>query len=397
MFLALKHRILPTKPVASTLESWSSGCRFLTNLALEQILLGLSRPKDERIFTNSARQQKELTQLRKEHPWLKAIPRHIQDQCLVRVDEAWQRCFNGSAGRPKFKKKDNFISLTEFDYKGFRVEEDKLIFPKLAPIKMILHREIQGKPKTCTILKDAEHWYVIIVCEIDDSLIEPTTNESAIGIDRGTVNLTADSEGTLVSNPKFLKNTEKLLRRAQRRLSRKKKGSNRRKKAKRRVTRLHQRVRFQRADFLHKLSNAYAKSHGTVVLEDLKTKNMIRSNCAKAIADAGWGMFAWMLEYKLKRRGGRLLKVNPAYSSQTCSQCSNIDRASRSGILFHCTGCGFVEHADLNAAIVILNRADRSVLPVEGHLGVQTQGSGKEKLRRCRRKNNNKGTEYVSV
>jgi putative transposase len=392
MFLSFKNRILPIKPVVDTLMSWSSGCRFLSNLANEQYLLGLNRPKDERIFTNSARQQKELTDLRKEHFWLREIPRHVQDQCLVRIDEAWQRCFEGLSGKPKFKKKSEFVSLCEFDQKGFDIRGNYLHFPKLAPIKMILHRELRGKPKNCTILKDGEHWYAIIVCEIDDSTIEPTTNTSSVGIDRGTINLTADSEGTLVSNPKFLKNTQKLLTRAQRRLSRKKKGSNRQKKAQRRVTRLHQRVRFQRSDFLHKLSNAYAKSHGTVVIEKLQTKNMMRGNCAKAIADAGWGMFARMLEYKLKRRGGRLLKVHPAYSSQTCSQCGVVDRKSRSGILFHCTGCGFVEHADLNAAIVILSRRDPSALLVEGDPKLRTQGNEKAKLRRCRRKSSDKET-----
>jgi len=64
-----------------------------------------------------------------------------------------------------------------------------------------------------------------------------------------------------------------------------------------------------------------------------------------------------MLEYKLTERGGRLLFVPAPGSSQTCSTCGCIDPANRlSRDLFRCTACGHTEHADVNAARVILQR-----------------------------------------
>ena len=40
-------------------------------------------------------------------------------------------------------------------------------------------------------------------------------------------------------------------------------------------------------------------------------------------------MFATMLRYKLAERGGKLVSVDPAYTSQTCSKCHVTDKASR--------------------------------------------------------------------
>jgi putative transposase len=217
---------------------------------------------------------------------------------------------------------------------------------------------------------------------------------SCIGIDRGITAITADSEGTLVAGPRYLKKKEKLLARAQRKLSRKQKGSSRSRKLAKRISNIHRKVRSQRHDFLHRLSTTYAKSHGSVVIEKLETRNLVRGSCSKGISDSGWGKFAKLLSYKLTWREGQLIKVDAKGTSQTCSQCKHRDSKFRNGILFHCTGCGFIEHADINAAVVIKSRRGPSALPVEGHLEGQAQGSGKVKMRRNRRNNNKKDTSY---
>jgi putative transposase len=51
-----------------------------------------------------------------------------------------------------------------------------------------------------------------------------------------------------------------------------------------------------------------------------------------------------------------LVKVSPAYTSQTCFKCGNIDKNSRKGEKFNCVNCGYEIDADLNAAINIQNR-----------------------------------------
>jgi putative transposase len=231
-----------------------------------------------------------------------------------------------------------------------------------------MHRALEGKPKTCTLKRDGDQWFVSIVCELD--VAEPAPRAGpVVAIDRGVANFGATSDGDMIANPRHLERALKRLARAQRTVSRRKKGSKNREKAKVRVARIHRKVRRQRDHFLHVQSARIAKSHGVVVLEKLNVAGMmIRGRCARSIADAGWSRFAEMLRCKLAWSGGSLVEVPAAYSSQTCSECGAVDAKSRrSQSSFACTSCGFLDHADLNAAKVLLARANRSsALPVDG-------------------------------
>ena len=61
-----------------------------------------------------------------------------------------------------------------------------------------------------------------------------------------------------------------------------------------------------------------------------------------------------MIEYKADRLGIKVRYVNPAFTSQTCSRCGNIDKENRqTQETFVCTKCGFKLNADHNAAINI--------------------------------------------
>ncbi len=55
-------------------------------------------------------------------------------------------------------------------------------------------------------------------------------------------------------------------------------------------------------------------------------------------------------------KGIELVKVSPAYTSQTCSKCGHVDEKSRNSERFSCTCCGYQIDADYNAAINIYNR-----------------------------------------
>ena len=80
----------------------------------------------------------------------------------------------------------------------------------------------------------------------------------------------------------------------------------------------------------------------------------------RKITQQGWGMFFEFLEYKLKEHGGRLVKVDPKYTSQTCSRCGHVDKENRkSQSRFVCESCGHVDNADVNAAKNILARGIR--------------------------------------
>ena len=104
-----------------------------------------------------------------------------------------------------------------------------------------------------------------------------------------------------------------------------------------------------------------------VVLEKLEVRNLVASargtveqpgknvrakaGLNRAILDQGWYAFEQMLAYKLEKRGGQLLHVPAAYTSQRCSVCAHTTADNRrSQAAFCCVSCGHAENADTNAA-----------------------------------------------
>lgn len=382
---AFRFRVYPSVEQATQIERWRHALRFLWNLAHEQRLLGLNRPRDERKFYTSFDQINELTVLRAELPWLADVPRNVCAQLLVELDKAWQRCFKKLGRLPRWKRKGiDRSSFCEPHPKVWHLTGGSLHFPKLGLMPVVQHRPLEGKPKTCTLLRDVDQWFVSISCEVET----PTPSlrmEPVVALDRGVVLLVADSDGKKIENPRHLKHSLARLARAQRVVCRRKKGSKNREKAKLKVAKLHRRVRRQRAHVLHQISNDYAKSHGMVIVEKLNVKGMTAKGGAhkaglnRSILDAGWGRLVEMLRYKLAWSGGTLVEVPAAYSSQTCSRCGAVDSRSRlSQSEFVCVACGFVEHADLNAAKVLKSRVSRSALPVEGTPPEGTRRSRKQ-------------------
>ncbi|MFG2054288.1 RNA-guided endonuclease TnpB family protein [Micromonospora sp. NPDC048930] len=96
-----------------------------------------------------------------------------------------------------------------------------------------------------------------------------------------------------------------------------------------------------------------------VVAEDLTKKFAGRKTLGKNMNRrlAAWtkGVTGEALKSVSERRGSALVPVNAAYTSQACHRCGRFGR--RSGDRFHCTWCGVVWQADVNAAINILQRA----------------------------------------
>ena len=114
--------------------------------------------------------------------------------------------------------------------------------------------------------------------------------------------------------------------------------------------------------FLHKISNQLSENQ-TVKVEDLKIKNMskqakgsienpnmrasAKSGLNRSILQQSWGKFFELLEYKLHRNGGVLVKVDPKFTSQKCSECGHTAKENRlKQELFVCAKCSFTANAD---------------------------------------------------
>ncbi len=359
------YRVYPNKSTIARLDQWNSTLKWLWNLANEQRRNGYGRSNGDKIYPSFFSQTSELTELRQLATWVRDVPRHACGQILANLDTAWKRCFSKVSNSPKWKKKLDRVGITESDARGWQIKSHHLRFPRLAPMKIVLSRPLEGKAKSCTLFRDGDQWFASIVCEIDIPDPSPRT-EPKVGIDRGITNIIADSDRRLLKNPKFFDKSMNKLARAQRTVSRRVKGSRNREKAKNVVSRIYRKVRRQSDHFCHIESIRYAKSHGTVVLEKLNILGLVKGRLSRQIYGAGWGKFAAYLKYKLEWSGGVFVEVDPCYTSQTCAVCNHVDRASRSGEKFRCTKCGHENHADLNASVNILKRASRTLQPVEG-------------------------------
>ena len=349
------YRLYPTDEQAQQMAQIAGSCRFVYNLALEQ-RRDWHRPGRKFSFASQCR---EVTVLRAEVDWLKAAPVHTLQQALKDLDRAYQNWWAGRAGAPTPRKKGLHDSFRFPDPVSIKVERTgkssgRIKLPKLGWIKLRGWYAIPGDICNATVSRRAGQWHVSVqwLREVDEPI--PSTLP-AVGIDRGVAVFAALSDGMQIAPVNHGKKALKALRKAQRNLSRKKRGSSNRRKAIRRVAKIQMRVANARKNFLHEQTTIIAKNHGMVVVEVLRVRNMVRSakgtaaepgkkvrqktGLNRAILDQGWGMFRTMLGWKLAERGGRLIEVSAAYTSQTCTACGVVDAASRiSQSQFRCTG-----------------------------------------------------------
>lgn len=395
---SVRYRIYPSLAQKARLASWESGLRWLWNLGNEQRWMGLQRT-DKR-YPTAFDQINDLTDLREALPWFRDIPRCASEQLLVALDKAWQCYLRRITKAPRWKKQGrDFPGIAATSPSVWHIVDGNAIkIPKIGNVRAVIHVPLPGKPKTCVFRRDGDQWFAHVVCEVQ--LPDPVSrSDNPVGIDRGVTNAIADSLGSLVINPRFHQRILRRIARAQRTVSRRKAGSKNQIKAKAKVMRMHRKARRQREYFLHAQTTEIAKSHGVVVIERLHTAGMMRGLVARGISDSGWAILANMLRYKLAWSGGSLIEVPAHYSSQTCAACGHVDALSRRKERFCCVSCRHTDHADVNAAKVILSRANRSALPMEGSPLEGTPRSGKAtvKLRVPRRPSSQKHQSLQKV
>ena len=182
--------------------------------------------------------------------------------------------------------------------------------------------------------------------------------ETAVGVDFGIKDLAITSDGEVFENKNHYKLQQKRLRKEQRSIARKKKGSKNREKQKLVVALLHEKIRNQRKDQLHKLSKYLVNNYDTIILEDLNVSGMFKNHkLARAISDMGWRELRTMLEYKAEWYGKNLLTIGRFEpSSKICSNCGTIKKDLKlSDRTYNCNNCNFELDRDKNAAINIKN------------------------------------------
>jgi len=359
MLKAYKYRIFPTTAQKEQLAKAFGCARFVYNLGLEtKMSAWTSAKKYINIFDLSA-QMKELKDT--ECPWLKDCPSQALQMSMRNLDNAYTNFFNRGAGFPKFKSKHSKQSIQL--PQGTRISEDnkQIFIPKLKFVGIDLHQEFKGDIKTVTVSRTVTNKYFVSI--LVDNKQEPPkkksiTEQTAVGVDLGIKDFAIVSDGKKFENKDFFKLAMQKLRVAQRSLARKQKGSNHYKKQKLVVALLHEKIRNQRQDYLHKISSYLVNNYDTICLEDLAVKNMVKNhNLARAISDMGWGEFRTMLEYKAERQGKNISVIGRFEpSSKMCSGCGKINKKLKlSDRDWSCSDCNAKHDRDVNAAINIKN------------------------------------------
>ncbi|WP_418904077.1 RNA-guided endonuclease InsQ/TnpB family protein [Moorena producens] len=320
----------------------------------------------------------------------------------------------GKKGYPRFKKHSRTV---EYKQSGWKLSPEKksIKFTDKKGIGKVklkgtwdLWRFDQKLIKRVRIVQRADGYYVQFCVKVENQEQLEATGFT-IGLDVGLKEFYTDSDGYSEPNPRFYRKGEKRLKFYQRRVSRKKKGSTNLRRAINRLGRHHLKISRQREEHAKRLVRSYRKivepyykrfnpfmqsrtpikaplskvssparcvirSNDLVAYENLRVKNLVKNHClAKSINDAGWYQFREWLEYFGQKFGRITVAVNPAYTSQNCSNCSEVVKKSLSTRTHTCK-CGCQLDRDHNAARNILTRA----LGTVGHTGTYQNAWGED-------------------
>src|SRR5437588_6076779 len=367
MIKAFKYRLYSNKATTNKLHWTLTRCRELYNAALSQrkdayqqyqrttVLEGQERTVAATMVAGFSvkpmsffGQKRDHVDIKEERPEYQEIASHVLQDVLHRLDKAFKAFFrrrrNGETpGYPRFKGRNRSHSFTYPDGAGWKFDGQCLHLAKIGKARVTLHRPLEGKIKTVTIKREVNEWYVTFSCEVDVPEKLPLSSED-VGIDLGVTHLATLSNGQMIEHPRCYRKAQKTLEKRQQALSRKKRGSHRRDKARQLVAQAHRKIARQRKDFQHKAAKKLVEHYQVMVFEDIKSGNLIRKpkpkqdetgkylpngasakgGLNKSILDAGWGTFVQLCSSKAAWAGRTLIKVDPKFTSQVCSQCGTV-------------------------------------------------------------------------
>lgn len=377
--MSIVQRLYAQPVQVEAMDAHVRDARFVFNLGLEQRALWSETKRHYAQKINTATQMRELAEARKASDWLKAGSSVVQQGALRDLDRAFANFFAGRSGFPTWRKlsdpKQSFV-VRDLSVKRLSRKWGAVLVPKVGFVKFRLTRD-WASVEAATSARVTRHngvWHVAFTTPPAPRL-NPGTGEM-VGIDRGVANSLATSDGDFHHAPSLTPGEQRRFFALQRQLSRQVKGSNRREATKAKLGKLRTKLNNRRTDWVEQTTTSLAGRYDLVVLEDLKTKNMVRkpkpkpdpdqpgaflSNGARAKAGLNraihasqWGKVEQRLSHKTN-----VEKVNPRNTSRKCPnpKCGHIAANNRkSQAVFECKKCGHTAHADINAARNILQR-----------------------------------------
>jgi len=368
----MKVRLYPNKEQQQLIHKTFGSCRFVYNILLDAKIKAYECGDS----LSAYELKKRLVPMKKAHggEFLKEVDSTALQNSVLKIDVAYKNFFRRvkqgeKSGFPRFKSKHN--SYQSYQSSTASIKENKLYLPKIGEVKARFHHgKITGKIKTVTVSYEAGQYHASINYEDGSEQIYGTNNGKSIGIDVGVKVFAYTSENEAIKHINLKHEIANVIK-AQKVLSRRKKGSANRTKAKAKLAKKHLKLKNKKNDFLHKITKKLSENQ-TIAVENLKIKNMskkakgsidnpnMRSSAKRglnrSILQQSWRKFFELLDYKLRRNGGQLIKVDPRFTSQKCSSCGHISNENRlKQAQFICKNCGNRLNADYNASVNILN------------------------------------------
>ena len=390
--------VLPTtKAKATKMFQIAGACRYVWNHFREKNLTDYQAFKNgtgEKPKTSYFSLGVEFTKLRHETEWMLELPANPIKHTLKYFADALREAIAGKKGFPKPRsRKKTAPCFTIPSSAGVRIRKvnkkySSLLIPLVGWVTLARgggNPRENGVPKQAVLRHDGHRWRAFVSYEVG---VEKKMDDGKIlGVDMNARQI-ATSDGDFYFLPD-LEKKEKRRKWYQRKMARQIRGSNRRRDTKKKIAKVSRKIADIRKNWIHQTTREIAEKSGTVVVEDLKVKNMTASargtidspgknvkqkaGLNRAILDTAFGELRRNLEYKC----GRLIEVNPAYTSQTCSECGHTDKENRkSQVRFQCVNCGYASNADTNAAINI-RRLGMAQLHGEGS-GINTVPANRE-------------------
>src|SRR5215210_3065301 len=339
-----KYRLFPSRAQLTRLQSTLTLCCELYNASLQERRDAYRLERKSIRYVEQANQLPDIKKIRSD---VAGIHSQVLQDVLKRVEKAFDGFFRRAktkqkAGFPRFRSRKRYDSFT-YAQSGFSLNDGKLRLSKIGDVRIKLHRPVEGKIKTLTVMRSATgKWYACFSVECTPEALPE--NDRAVGIDVGLSHFATLSTGEQIANPRFFRTDEKALAKAQR-------------KEKRKIARrIHERIANRRRNFAHQLSHALVSMFGVIAFESLNIRGMVKNHClAKSISDAAWNQLVQFTTYKAANAGRECVQVDPRFTSQTCSACGSIVEKDLSVRVHHCS-CGLSLDRDVNAAINILAR-----------------------------------------
>ena len=387
MLKGVKLRLYPNVKQQNQLLQMFGNNRFIWN---QMLAMAKARYKNNPSskFVNEYGMNYLVKQVKAEYPFLKESDSSSLQVSNHYLDQSFKMLFKHQGGYPSFKSRKS----TKQSYTGKStckvIAKRRIKLAKLGSIKTSKTGQLEGlKIKRYTVTLDPTGRYYLSLMVDDPSIksLEPTG--AVVGIDMGVADLAITSDGYKYSkfttpylDHKVVESQSKSSKRKQRALVRVRQWNHNHKdtkmeledysnwqRARQQKARYQAKVANKRKDYLHKITTELVKSYDVIVIEDLKTKNLLKNHhLAKSIANNSWYLFREMLEYKCKWYGKQLVVVSPKYTSQICSNCGYHSGKKPLDVReWTCPQCNTHHDRDINASINILNRGLKELKKVK--------------------------------